>query len=481
MSFRFWATLITFTVVLAGCSSEKPLFASGHESDREGPELHQGDTCSLNPSQDAGGAAPPELVVNLEECPPERGNPAPLLPHLPAGGIDGETIITVIVHLKAIAAAPLTERYLQNQQQAHCVLTAFGEDGVRPLARWYEEVEVDSAGRPRPIGRAFSARVRWKSALEIAEHPYVESVSYEFGQGAYLGVLPELSSFDCVPPANTPDLSKVTFSEFTSSTERFPVVLELNLGHLPPEGKCEGEPPCDDSTRGAWERTIIGTRTATCVRDWLGTQLKGIPEQVAYAATEAWPTTPALPPFAQLPAVVSAFAVTLGWEEVLATSRHPFVRQIWTSTSLEVEQLPPGCPEAHVNPPPKQTCNSERESSETKLSPTDVKAWSAEPGASFDVLIAIQKNFQICPKPACPGARTSCPERDAYNKWLVEASLLSQECVKGFIEGLGGQVTEQFTLGNGMAATLTWEQIAAVASHPDVISIVPSTSTTPHP
>lgn len=207
------------------------------------------------------------------------------------------------------------------------------------------------------------------------------------------------------------------------------------------------------------------------MNDWINAALEGFPESVDYASQEGWPLLSSIPPFGQVPKVITAFGVALNWNEIMAASRHPYVKAIWSSSALSTDALPEGCPPVYDDPIPQSACDRPAEPFESKLTEEAIELWSSDPTKPFDVLIAIRKNYTVCPIPACPGTARQCPESDKYNAWLERASEASQACVRELIEEVGGVSSEFFTIGNGLSATLTWEQIQIVAAHPDVGSI----------
>ncbi len=418
-------------------------------------------------------------------CPSARESAENKLPPVGDGVIESEAIISAIVHLRAVPGSSAgrsgAERVEQNLQQVQCVFAEFGDDGVQPGARWYEPITDAEAAR-YPIGRAFSARVRWATLKVVATHPYVEKISLDFGQGHRLDPFVRERAFDCVLPEQESS-SQVAVDEPQTPTERIAVVVELSQDHLPTVRECDsGVELCEASIASVWGRVMASTHTLTCVKDWLNAALEGFPAPVAYIAQDEWHDFPVLPPFGQAPLATRAFGVALNWNEIQAASRHPFVKAIWSSSGLTLDELPEGCPPSYTAPNSQPSCDQTSEPFARKVTPDSVALWSSEPTTAFEVLVAVAKNYVACPRPACPGTAKQCPERDNYNAWLASASQASQTCVRHLISELGGiSSAESFTLGNGFAATLTWAQIQAVASHPDVISVSPATTSVPAP
>lgn len=124
----------------------------------------------------------------------------------------------------------------QNAQELRCVLDAFGPEGVRPMARWYEPITGIGADN-LPIGLAFSASVRWAVLPEVAKHPYVAQITLEFGESVRLGQPAQQRVFDCVE-AEAESPTKVSVVQPATPTDRVPVVIELEVAHLPTTRPC---------------------------------------------------------------------------------------------------------------------------------------------------------------------------------------------------------------------------------------------------
>lgn len=433
------------------------------------------------------------VSVEIGSCPDKRDDGTAKLPSLAAGAIDPDEVVSAIVHLRPVAevspdaatqGASLPSRAEQNQQQLRCVSEAFGEDGVQHLARWYEPFDDAALGELQgamPIGLAFSSTARWSTFVDVATHPYVERISFELGEAARFGEFAGGQVFDCVALQDE-SATKIAVEQPPVSTERVPVVIELNLDHLPPQRECASSVEvCDEFVASVWARVVAGTRALSCVRDWLNVVLEGIPASVPYAAQDEWPDIARLPPFGQVAIISRAFGVELNWNEMRAASRHPYVRAIWSSSGLSVGELPAGCPPAYDEPVLEPACDQSSEGFDSKLDDDAIALWSAEPTTAFDVHVAVVKNYAVCPRPACPGTANQCAERDRYNLWLEQASRTSQACVRSLIAEIGGDAfDDSFAVGNSFPATLTWEQIQTVAGHPHVVS-VSATSSPPPP
>ena len=100
--------------------------------------------------------------------------------------------------------------------------------------------------------------------------------------------------------------------------------------------------------------------------------------------------------------------------------------------------------------------------------------WEASSGPN-EVVIAVRREYSLCPRPVCPDRGAGCPEAAGYDARLTEDALASQACVRALISSIGGTVSpEVFVLGNGLLASLTWSQIQTVAAHPHVAADRPT-------
>ena len=65
---------------------------------------------------------------------------------------------------------------------------------------------------------------------------------------------------------------------------------------------------------------------------------------------------------------------------------------------------------------------------------------------------------------------------------MTSENLESQRCVRDLIDDVGGSSdAESFWLVDAFVATLTWEQIQAVAASPQVVQIEPDSGGAPPP
>jgi hypothetical protein len=369
----------------------------------------------------------------------------------------------------------LTERETANSKQVECVLASFGPEGSikQPHAAWYEPLQTPVDGPPTPIGTAFSL-LALSSQIELAaRHPYVERIEPAFGEAGKLGVAAPTVPGECPSATEAPDVKLVDAASIVGAG-RMPVVIELRESLLPPIRPCAGEAACDDFFASGWERTVASTRQLTCVRSHIESVLQAAAPEVAYRSVDAIVDGPKLPPFNDSIHATLAFGLGLTWDEASATAQHPYVERIWTSDGLSFGDLPEGCPPDYDSPVVVPPCSSETEPTTGKFSAEAAAAWqaSSEPN---EVLISVRRSTPICPRPACPGRGSACPEADRYFARLLEEAKASQACIRSLITSIGGTATDDvFTFGDGLMALLSWPQIEIVAAHPDVVSMVPN-------
>jgi hypothetical protein len=126
------------------------------------------------------------------------------------------------------------------------------------------------------------------------------------------------------------------------------------------------------------------------------------------------------------------------------------------------------CPPDLTAPIYVRMCPDARVSADGKVEPGSVPLLE-QPGA-HDVIIMVTGAAPTCAFPSCRDA--SCPAQDALTGYWAAENLASQKCVRDLITSVGGTSTdESFWLIDVLVATLTWEQIQVVATHPHVLDI----------
>jgi len=125
------------------------------------------------------------------------------------------------------------------------------------------------------------------------------------------------------------------------------------------------------------------------------------------------------------------------------------------------------CPPDVTLPIPTRTCPAARDSGTGKLQGTFPKD-----GSSVVVMVGVSGAAPVCAVPECRGG---CPEQTALTDYWAAENFASQKCVRDMIAAVGGSATdERFSIVDAIVATLTWEQIQMVATHPHVVSIEPN-------
>jgi hypothetical protein len=377
----------------------------------------------------------------------------------------------------------LKTRQQLNQKQVTCVIEAFGPPGSlkAPTAHWYEPPRLQSDGFPTPVGTSFSVLALWSQLEVVARHPYVASLRPALGEATRIGVPAPPVPVEC-PRANDAPGPKLVDAMDLEGLGRQPVVIELRKAMLPALRSCaDGVDFCDELHASGWERTIVARRALTCVRTWLDSKLSGPAPEVAYSQADGVPAGPKVPPFGDVIHATLAFGLALTWEEANEVAKHPGVERLWTSPNLTLGASPPGCPPDYDAPVQPPQCPTTTESAEGKFTAASRTAWEAATSPT-EVIIAVRRTGTICPRPACPGRATDCPEAQRYNDRLSKEAAASQTCVRALVASIGGMATtEALPLGNTLGATLTWPQIQTVAAHPHVGQIEPRYFDVPPP
>lgn len=377
----------------------------------------------------------------------------------------------------------LAERQALNLKQVGCVLDALSPDGAREglRAQWYEALPSSSGSPPTPIGTAFSVLALWRQLDVVSRHPYVERIEPAPGEAVKLGVSAPAIPSEC-PVATEPADAKLVDAASLRGNGRQAVVIELKETNLPALRPCASNELCDDWFASGWERTVASTRQTSCVRALLDTVVPADSPEVAYGSVDGILGGPPLPPFGEAIHATLAFGRGLTWEEASAVAKHPFVKRLWTSDGLSFGTLPEGCPLDYEGPVVLPDCPSSTEASSDKFTSAAAAKWQASSGEANEVVIAVRRDQQLCPPPACPGRGTTCPELERYHARVAEESQASQSCVRSLVSSIGGSASDEvLVLGNAFSATLTWEQIQTVAGHPDVIHIDPRFGDPPMP
>lgn len=442
--------------------------------------------------KDSATAVPPSssVVVDAVDCPAYEDDGAGKLTHEVALEAHPADTDFVTVVLKSIAWPPapcdgaktlencaerdevLRQRQTLNQKQVDCVLATLGPPGSlpAPLPVWYEALATSANDSPEPVGTSFAIRALLPQLELLAHSPYVERIEPGPGEAIKLGVTAPPIPEECPAPSDAPD-SKLGDLASIRDQGRKPVVIELKQSELPALRPCEDTAICDDLIASGWERTVQSTRQLTCVRRLIDSKLEAAAPSVPYFSADGLPQAPLVPPFGDSVHATLAFGLGLTWSEAYETAKHPYVEKIWTSDSLAIQMDAEGCPPDFEMPVAVPACTDSREPFAGKFSASDQALWESSTSAN-EVLLAIRKNFVLCPRPECPtrDLDNPCPELARYLAREDEEARASQACVRALIDSIGGSASDEvWTVG--FAAQLTWDQILSVAAHPDVISV----------
>lgn len=376
----------------------------------------------------------------------------------------------------------LAERQRLNVQELTCALASLDQGGsVQQLSTlWYEQPYHLTSGEPVPIGLAFGLSLSEAQIALLAQHPFVEKIEPWPGMARQQAIPAPPAPADCPGPVDdaTPKLDGITVIRNQGPQ---PVVVELSdQGLLPSPATCDdGSSLCPEAVNTLWERTILNVRELTCVRRRIDEVVQEETPAVSFAEATGDPTAPALPPAAQLAETVKGFGWGLSWDEASLVAESPFVEKIWTSSGLQWAPETPGCPPDITAPIPTVDCTSQVEPIDGKIS-DDARAIFEAASSSIQVVITVRSSAVICPLPDC--SAKPCPEDDAIINYVTSENLESQRCVRDLIDDVGGSSdAESFWLVDAFVATLTWEQIQAVAASPQVVQIEPDSGGAPPP
>lgn len=371
----------------------------------------------------------------------------------------------------------LTERASLNAQEWACVVQDIVGEGRLPpetIAVWYEVPYHLTSGRPVPIATMVQLPMTLDQVERVAQHPYVERIEPPVDKAWAWNAGAPAPPGDCPKPTDEP-IAKLTRLTSIQGLGRQPVVIELKHdGVLPPLVPCTNGTDCSQSDDALWDRTIMSVRELTCVRRWIDAQVTSVPAPVDYTLVTGSLSAAELPPFGQPTVAVKAFGLELTWDESMGIAKHPFVETLWTTPGLAIASAGSGCPPDFSVPVAPVECTSDRESPDGKLSSAARNALEGTSGPQ-QVVIRVRGGATICTLPECPGPPSPCPERDMYTALWQAQNAESQHCVRALITEVGGtsEPTVEW-LVNFISATLTWDQIQVIASHPHVLSIEPA-------
>jgi hypothetical protein len=221
----------------------------------------------------------------------------------------------------------------------------------------------------------------------------------------------------------------------------------------------------------------LNTRQVSCVRAKMDTLVQEDSFPVNYSTLTGDPLAPQLPPVSQAAVALKAFGRGLTWDEATRLAETPLIERIWTSDAIQFEQPTPGCPLDLTAPIPMVDCTTDQQPIDAKISEADRTLFQATTG-SMQVIVSVAGGAHNCPLPAC--SAQPCPERDSITSRMLAENLASQRCVRDLIASVGGAADPAaMWLINAFGATLSWEQIQAVAAHPHVVRVESNGGTPP--
>lgn len=365
----------------------------------------------------------------------------------------------------------LTARQALNVQEVKCVLDTLGTRVVDMSALWYELPYHLTSGVPVPIGLAFRLILSGAQIATLAAQPFVEKI--EPAPGTVPGSGFPVPSLPDECPASTDDpLPKLTQLTQIQGKGLAPSIIDLDVS----ERNLPAEQPCaDDACTADWERTLLNTREITCLQRAIDRIVSEVsPPLTIFAFMVPGPAT-TLAPFDQPLAVTLALGQGVTWDEAVQLAAHPAVGDIRTYDGLSFDPPPPlGCPPDVQSPIPVVACTDQRDTIDSKFDAAALPVLQAAT-SPIDVDIMVSGGAPICPVTSC--STPPCPDTGQIISWMTDVNLASQRCVRALITSLGG-TSDPGTLWlvDSFQASLTWEQIQAVAAYPQVTSIEPDSA-----
>jgi hypothetical protein len=314
----------------------------------------------------------------------------------------------------------------------------------------------------------------------LAEHPFVERIEPWPGTAVHQGIPAPSEPVGCPADVDTaaPKLDRIASIRDQGPQ---PVVIELvDDGLLQALVTCDdGSSSCSAAVNALWERTVLNTRELTCVERRIDAVAAEDGPSVPFTEATGDPSATPLPPASELARTIKGFGRVLTWDEASLVAQNPFVESLWPSAAAQSEPAMPGCPPDITAPIPSVDCTSATDSGDGKISDAARATFEAASGP-LEVLITVRSSTVICPLPNC--SAEPCAGDDAIIAYWTSENLESQRCVRGLITDLGGSSDAQsFWLIDAFVATLTWDQIQAVATSPEVVSIEPNSVGAPPP
>ena len=362
--------------------------------------------------------------------------------------------------------AALIERQHLNVQEVTCALNVLGDRIVDAQPLWYELPYHLTSGEPVPVGLGVGLLLTGPQIVLLAAHPFVEAIQPAPGTVPGSGFGAPGAPDEC-PTASedpTPKLSRLTQIQ---GKGRQPALIALDVSErvLP--------------AAGDRERAILNTRQITCVKRRIDARVAEAAPNVSYNGAAG--SLDVFPPFGQAAAVTTVIGRGLTWDDAVGLASHPYIAEIWTFDGLQYEPTKPGCPPDLGAPIPTVACTDQREPQEAidgKFAAAQRAQLESATTRPIDVGIMLSGGAVICPAPAC--SVPPCPGLTSYEQRWTDENAASQRCVRDLITSVGGtSKPDVLWIINGFYASLTWDQIKAVAAYPQVTSIEPSSSAPP--
>lgn len=356
-------------------------------------------------------------------------------------------------------------------------------EGTLPDARidrigsvWYEPPQYTTDASTLPFLRALRANLSLDQMRDLSRHPFLDRIEPAPGFAGPTGFFPE-PPLECPEPNDSVD-AKLDGALSLQGQGRQPAAIQLKTGpdYLPPLPACADEADgelCPEAIEVHWARALLNKRAHTCVLRHIEQIVRAATPEVPYAQLGGDTRVPAIPPLGEGAAVVREFGFGLTWEEAGEIAKHPYVASIRTDPSLIFSMPEPGCPPDPNAPIVPPECPTETTPVDSKIEPALEQSFSTSPEEPQEVLISVIGGATICPLEECTAP--PCASNDATTAYWEQQNLASQQCVRQFVQELGGETyPETQVLTNTFSARLDWAQVQEVATHPHVRHMDPA-------
>lgn len=349
-------------------------------------------------------------------------------------------------------AETLLERFRRHQTHLDCLMAErghlFGSDVHRLW--WYERLRVSESEGPSPILISFEVSVLGRDVRSLASHPVVSRITLPPATQTSRPIDPECSTERESIDGKFTDVETREGSLFAIVTLRAPVDVPV----------CED---CVERTHAERGLHVVMNRRSTCVQQWVA-ELSGEHRLLPHAGaggTVGADITRSFP---------VSFAVPITREQARMVASHVYVERVEIA-DLDIPDAD-RCPAADLNP---GACPTERVSLDGKIEQRVI----LERAGLHEVSILVRGGAQPCPFD-CPGRGAECPDRDAAVAQWTEDNLVAQRCVRAELDSLDASYSAEATwLVNTLTAQLTWPEIEAMATHPHVERLAPTSEAPP--